>query len=130
MDPHLGMLVNPSRRYGKPRTIAMPILQVLAKKPIWVPLGAAVNISGKPKRHGSCKTILVAATIESLYRTLRPTLLRPHDPSYGTGPNTGPKVVGLLLQGHPKKEPPIIRSSYVVLIRISSKPALYQPSAM
>ena len=37
------------------------------------------------------------------------------------------KILGLVLQGHPEKGPPICRNSHIVLIRINSKPALYQP---
>ena len=38
-----------------------------------------------------------------------------------------PKIVALLLQGHPQNRPPTLKNSHIVLIRVSSKTELYQP---
>ena len=65
--------------------------------------GATVNISGKPKGHGSCVSARVVPIIQSLYRTLCPPLIQPYYPEYG---------LGSLLRGHPHKPQSIETATY------------------
>ena len=72
--------------------------------------------------------LLVGGSRSSRVYHVRATMMRIGIGSFQKSrPYYGAKILGLSLEGHPQKGPRIQRNSDRILIRINSKPALYQP---